>query len=66
MKTHRWVLYASLVFSFLVAGGGVAAWAQEVARPPEPAPQTTDVPRVELQVLHALRRIRSRLPTRLR
>jgi hypothetical protein len=58
MNMHRSVLHASLTvnFLFLAAGGMSTAVAQEFPRPAAvAAPQSNEAPRIELQVLRALR-----------
>ena len=56
MKTHRSVLHASLLS--ISSRGRRGLWPPVLRKPRgrrEPAPQTTGVPRVELQVFSALR-----------
>jgi osmotically-inducible protein OsmY len=55
MKTHSLFLHASVAVLALTTCGTSGAPAQDVGRPANSTPQTTSVPRVELQVLTALR-----------
>jgi BON domain len=57
MNTHRSILHAAFTVTVVSLAGGTmsAARAQDVPRPAAPAPQSNEVPRIELLVLRALR-----------
>ena len=56
MNRHRSILHASLFVTVLsLAGGGMSTALAQQAPRPAPAPQSNEVPRIELQVLRALR-----------
>ena len=55
MKTHSFVVSASLVVLADLSIGTSAARAQDALVPPRPAAQATSVPRADIQVLTALR-----------